>query len=308
MGGFERDVDLSMIPRKGQKVSATIVRCMEDYKKPPLRYTEAKLIKMMDPKNLNIGRPATYAATIEVIQRRKYVEIRDVEGIEQSCKTLTWQPMESDEIEEEEKTVHIGKEKNKFCPTELGIEVNSLMMRNFPDLMDYKFTSKMEDRLDEIAEGTSEWVDVLQEFWDKLLPLLEKMSKEKKKERIIGIHPDYGTDVVASMGYYGPMVSYDKVGDGKRSDTVTAPLKKPHKIETVTLKTALDILKYPKHLGNHPKTSKPIELKIGKFGPCVVHNRYVDRTKNDSANLPEGTDPDTVTLEDAVRYIDEKKE
>jgi DNA topoisomerase-1 len=298
--GFERDVDAGLIPKKGQKVDPQEVRCLEDYKKPPLRYTEAKLIKMMDPKNLNIGRPATYAETINTIQKRKYVEVRDVDGFEKECRTLTWAPGKSEEIDEEEKTVHIGKERNKFCPTELGIEVNSLMMRNFPDLMDYKFTSRMEDQLDEIAEGTSDWVEVLQEFWDKLTPLLEKMGKEKKKERVLGTHPEYGTDVVAAMGYYGPMLSYDRVGEGKKKDMVTAPLKKPYKIESVTLKTALEILKYPKLLGDHPKTGKPVELKTGKFGPYVVHGK-------ESANLAEDADPDLLTLEEALQLIEEKK-
>ena len=320
--GYDVETDLTKIPKKGSRVTAISVKCSEDYKKPPMRYTEAKLVKMMDPKNLNIGRPATYAETINTIQKRKYVEIKDVDGVEKKCKTITWTPDQkvnsnsksnsnktskskssSDKIpqlHEEDKTIHIGKEKNKFCPTELGMSVNNIMMRNFPDIMDYKFTSKMEDSLDEIAEGNIKWVKVLSDFWAKLDPLLQKLTVEKKVERVIGIHPDTGYEIIATMGYYGPMLSMqrDEDTDNKKNNNITAPIKKPLTIEKITLEEALDILKYPKNIGIYE--NKPVELKIGKFGPYVVCGKK-------SSNVPEDIDPDDLDLEAAIELLKKKE-
>lgn len=284
------------IPKKKQTVIPVDVKCTEEYKKPPLRYSEAGLVRKMDPKNLNIGRPATYAEIINTIQKRNYVEVVDVDGVEIESRTLTWCPNKNDDIVVDNKSIHLGREKKKFKPTTLGIEVNNIMLRNFPELMDYKFTSNMETQLDNIAEGSLEWVKCLDKFWLKLEPLLKKMENEKKVERILGKNPETGYDVIASMGYHGPMLSMAR--SEKKKDTATAPIKKPYKLETITLKQALEVLKYPKILGLHKK--KNVELKTGRYGFYVTWGK-------EGANLPDDINPDDIELDDALQYLEEKR-
>jgi DNA topoisomerase-1 len=283
------------VPKKGQKVIANEVKSDEEYKKPPLRYSEAGLVKKMDPKNLNIGRPATYAEIINTIQRKNYVEIKDINGVEKKSRFLTWKPAESDEIKLDEKVIYLGREKKKFTPTELGIEVNDILNKNFPEIMNYKFTANMELELDDIADGNSKWVKCIDKLWKKLEPLIKRMEGEQKKERIIGKHPETGYDITASIGKYGPMLTMAR--SNKKSENATAPIKKPYTMEKITLKQALEILKYPKILGVHKK--KIVELKTGKNGFYVTCG-------NESANIPEDVKPDDIDLDMALEFIENR--
>jgi len=284
-----------LLPKVSQKVNAKNVKCTEEYNKPPLRYSEAGLVKKMDPKNLNIGRPATYAEIINTIQKRKYVEIKNITGITKQSRQLYWCP--DIEIQLDEKTIYIGKENKKFCPTELGNSVNNLMIRNFPDLMDYKFTSNMEKQLDKIAEGSLNWIKCLQKFWNTLEPLLNNLNKEKKIERILGNNPETGYEIVASMGPYGPMLSMAR--SEKKSEKATAPIRTPYTLDTITLEEALNILKYPKILGIHKR--KNVELKKGK------HGFYITMGK-ENTNISDDIEPDNITLQYALDILNNKRE
>jgi DNA topoisomerase I len=286
-----------LVPVKKQKVEAIEVRCAEEYKKPPLRYSEAGLVKKMDPKNLNIGRPATYQEIINTIQKRKYVEVKDVEGIVKKSRILTWTPDESNDIIMEEKTIHLGREKKKFCPTELGMEVNTILVRNFPDLMEYGFTANMEAQLDEIAAGNRDWVDCVRTFWKKLEAQLDVMGKERKFQRILGKNPKTGHPVIASMGQYGPILTMGR--SEKKTENTIVPIKKPLTLGEITLEQALEVLKYPKILGVRGK--KNVELKIGAYGFYVT-------CEKEKTSIPPDIDPDTVTVELAIQYLAEKME
>ena len=283
-----------VIPKQGQKVVANEVRGSEEYKKPPLRYTEAGLVGKM--KKYSIGRPATVAESISTIQKKNYVKIDDINGVEKKSRTLTWNPTENDEIVIAEKSIFIGREKKKFMPTHLGTEVNNIMLRNFANIIDYKFTANLETELDNIANGKSDWVKCLSKFWKELEPLVKKLDTEKKVGRIVGENPETGYDVIASMGIYGPMLTMAR--SEKKSENATAPIKPPLTIEKITLAQALKILKYPKILGVHKK--KNVEIKTGKHGFYVTCG-------DKASNLPENVDPDDVTLEDALGYIEDKQ-
>jgi DNA topoisomerase I len=284
------------IPKKGNNVVAKEVRGSEEYKKPPMRYSEAGLVKKMDPKNLNIGRPATYAEIINTIQKRNYVEVKDVDGVEKKSRTLTWNSDVDDNITIDEKTIHLGREKKKFVPTQLGVSVNSILLRNFPNLMEYQFTATMETELDNIAEGEDDWTECLTKFWKQLKPLVEKMDTEKKVQRILGKNPDTGYDVIASMGFHGPMLTMAR--SEKKSENATAPIKPPYTLEKITLKQAITILKYPKILGVHKR--KNVELKTGQFGFYVTCG-------DNGANIPKDINPDDITLETALEYLEDKQ-
>lgn len=283
-----------LIPDIKQIVYPKIIKCSEEYNKPPLRYSEAGLVKKMDPKNLNIGRPATYAEIINTIQKRKYVEIKNISGIEKQSRILTWIP--NSDILLENKTIYIGKESKKFCPTALGISVNDVMIRNFPELMDYKFTSNMEKQLDKIAEGKLNWIECLQTFWNKLEPLLDTLNEEKKIERIIGKNPETGYDIIASMGAYGPILTMAR--SEKKTENAIAPIKSPYKLDDITLADALNILKYPKILGEYKR--ELVELKKGK------HGFYVTMGK-EGANIEDGIDPNSITFDFAVNILNNRR-
>lgn len=111
------------------------------------------LINKMDPKNLNIGRPSTYATFIEKIIKRKYVEIKDVEGKKMNIKKYQIKKDNPKVLDLEEKEVFLGKEKKKLVPTELGLKTTEFLEKNFNKIMNYDFTANMEKDLDNVAEG-----------------------------------------------------------------------------------------------------------------------------------------------------------
>lgn len=303
----------AIIPEKDKTVEPNEVTCVQDFPKPPMRYSEAGLIKKMDPKNLNIGRPATYAEIINVVQKRGYVEIADIEGKKQESIILSCFPEKV--IKTETKSVNIGKETKKFVPTQLGKEITKILCEYFPDIMDYAFTANMENELDEIADGEKEWTDVLKKFWDHLVPSLEKMKDIKPSQKELGNHPITGQPIVASIGRYGPMltmlapnevsnvskevskeVSKVSKASGKK---IIAPIKAPYTYDAITLEEATAILAYPKMLGKHEDQN--VELKKGRYGFYVVCG-------SSSVNVPETENPENLTLETAIELLEKKKE
>jgi DNA topoisomerase-1 len=142
----------------------------QHFTKPPARYTEATLIKELE-KNA-IGRPSTYAPIISVIQKRNYVK---------------------------------KNEQKRFYPTEIGTMVSDLLVEHFPQIVDIKFTAKMEEDLDKIAEGKKEWVALLKEFYQPFEQNLKKKYKEieKKVEKTEKTCPKCNSPLVIRMGRFG---------------------------------------------------------------------------------------------------------
>lgn len=285
---------IKKLPKNKTKLKSTSIVGVEEYKRPPSRYNEPSLVDKLDPKNLNIGRPSTYAAIISKIVDRGYVEVKDIEGEERPSLTIEWKGV-GVKIEEKEKVVVIGKENKKFVPTDLGKIVNSFLTTNFPTIMDYKFTATMEKNLDKIADGKRTWVNILTEFYNEFHPNVEKTAKnppivEDKFTRILGEDPETGEQIIATMAKYGPVIK-KKVG----SKYVFAPIKKPLTFKKVTLEDALKIFEYPKDLGKYK--NKKVVVKKGKFGLYIVWGK-------DNISIKEDVD----SLEDAVKLIEKDKE
>ncbi len=121
----------------------------QHFTQPPSRYSEATLIKVLEENG--IGRPSTYAPTLSTIQNRNYIE---------------------------------KNEQKKFCPTEIGTVVNDLLVAHFPKIVDIKFTAKMEDDLDEIAQGKEKWTGVCEDFYGPFEKNLKKKYEEVSKKDI----------------------------------------------------------------------------------------------------------------------------
>lgn len=139
---------------------------LEDTQKPPTRYNDAGLINKMDPKNLNIGRPSTYASIIDKIISRKYVEIKDIEGKEIVLNKYNITKSNPKSMSLESRAITIGKEKKKLVPTVLGRNVTDFLEKYFAKLMDYGFTANMEKQLDDVAEGKLDKLKVIKPFYE----------------------------------------------------------------------------------------------------------------------------------------------
>jgi DNA topoisomerase-1 len=278
---------LTKIPKLNEKLKLTEINVKQEYQKSPPRYNEASLVNKLDPKNLNIGRPSTYAAIITKIQERGYVEKLDNNGIEKNSKEFKWN-FKDNEIEEQNNKIIVGKDTGKLCPTATGKLVTEFLTEYFKELMDYKFTSNMEKKLDEIAEGKLNISKLLNDFYFKEFhPIIEKLSKENikyndKDKRILG-NDENGNTIIASVKRYGPVVFSEK------NDKVinVAPIKHPNKLETITLEKALELLSYPKILGKIGKSE--VKLNRGKYGLYV---KFGDKNINLS-----GIDEETITID-----------
>ncbi len=298
--------------------------------KPPARYTEASLVKELEKRG--IGRPSTYATVISTIQDRGYAK-------------------------------HEGK---TLIPTFTAFAVTTLLEKHFPELVDSDFTSGLEDKLDEVANGTQDPVKYLDDYYkgenglrakvdrqeDKIdpqeaklldLPLdgLEgikvavgrfgpyaKMLKDgeevstslpqdmdpsdltvKKLESLIklseeedkplGIHPEEGLPVFLLSGRFGPYVQLGEVTEENKKPKRVSLLR-GMKPEDVDLELALELLKLPRTLGEHPEDGKVVKAGVGRYGPYVVHDgKFKSLTKDDNVL--------TVGLDRAVELIAQKK-
>jgi DNA topoisomerase-1 len=179
---------------------------IEDTQKPPTRYNDASLINKMDPKNLNIGRPSTYASSLERIQDRKYVEVKDLEGKKIEVSKYNVKKSDPKKINVETKDLIIGKEKGKLVPTKLGRDVTEFLQKNFEMIMDYKFTANMEKELDDVAEGSLDNIEVIKKFYDYVKKCMGEIKfVDKPIGTILGSNNEI--EIKLMDGPYGKYVS-----------------------------------------------------------------------------------------------------
>ncbi|MBI5932086.1 MAG: type I DNA topoisomerase [Chloroflexi bacterium] len=172
----EENVRIPAGLEEGQKQELIRLIPEQHFTQPPPRYSEASLVGTLEENG--IGRPSTYAPTISTIQQRGYVERVD----------------------------------KRLIPTETGLTVNDLMVKYFPDIVDYQFTARMEEELDKIAEGQEDWVRVMSEFWtpfsEEVIKAQAEMPATKSGPEPIGRPcPTCGKDLVIRYGRYGKFIS-----------------------------------------------------------------------------------------------------
>ncbi|MCY4419440.1 MAG: type I DNA topoisomerase [Cytophagales bacterium] len=271
----------------------------EHFTRPPARYAEASLVKHLD--ELGIGRPSTYAPTIDTIQKRKYVIKRSEEGITRSYQYFVLDSKGS--IERGSKQELVGVEKNKLFPTDVALVVNDFLVERFTDILDYKFTARIEDELDEIAEGKISWQEMVGSFYSQFHP---KVSESAKKEvqantvRNLGTDPSTGKPVYAKLGRYGPYIQLgDHVDDGGDEKPRYVSLPKGKVLHGVTLGEALELLQLPRELGLWKE--EPITVGIGPYGPYVRHAKAF-------CTLPEDVSPFVIGLDEAIDLFKKKEE
>lgn len=284
------------IMQVGNVLERREITSTERFSMGPIRYTEASLVHKLE--ELGIGRPSTYAPTISTIQQREYVQKGDKKGEE---RTYTVDTLKGTKVTSRERKEMVGSEKGKLLPTDIGIVVNDFLMANFPDIMDYNFTAKVEQQFDRIAEGKEEWNTMMKVFDKSFEPTVDKVmnarSEHKAGERQLGKEPETGKPVFVKIGRFGPVVQIGSADDTEKPRFSQLPSDKS--IETITLEEALELFKLPRTIGEFEGSD--VVIGAGRFGPYVMHNKkYV--------SLPKGTDPMKVTLEEAIQLIGEKRE
>ena len=137
----EKEQENGLLPpvKLHETLSLKDIVATERFTQRPPRYTEASLVRRLE--ELGIGRPSTYAPTIQTIQNREYVVKGDKEGVERAYTVVS---LSKGKIEEAEKTETVGADRNKLMPTDIGTVVNDFLMEYFPDVLDYNFTASVE--------------------------------------------------------------------------------------------------------------------------------------------------------------------
>jgi DNA topoisomerase I len=237
----------------------------QHFTEPPPRYTEAGLVKALEERG--IGRPSTYAAIIETLRARKYVE----------------------------------DERRNFVPTDTGKIVSSFLVRFFPKYVDYEFTARLEDDLDDISRGDKEWVPVMKAFWRPFIDRVRDIEKTVSREEVaqarqLGTDPVSGRPVSVRIGQYGPFVQLGTKDDVEKPKF--AGLRPGQKMDSIALPEALKLFTLPRTLGELP-TGEAVSVGIGRFGPYVKYGAKYVSIKTD--------DPYTVEFPRALELIEEKR-
>ncbi len=282
--------------KKGQELTRREILATERFSQGPVRYTEASLVHKLE--ELGIGRPSTYAPTISTIQQRDYVHKGDKKGEERS---YTIDSLKGKQIKQSVRKELVGSDKGKLLPTDIGIVVNDFLMDNFKEIMDYNFTAKVEHDFDKIAEGKEKWTSMMKGFYKSFEPVVDKTlnarQEHKAGERELGKDPKSGRPVFAKIGRFGPVVQIGSAEDSVKPQFAQLPSELS--METLTLEEALELFKLPRTVGT--LEGADVVIGTGRFGPYILH-------KKKYTSLPKTVDPMAITLDEAVAFINEKRQ
>ncbi len=239
--------------------------------KPPARYTEATLVRKLESEG--IGRPSTYASIIGTIQDRGYVQ----------------------------------KQGSQLVPTFTAMAVTRLLEEHFTKLVDYRFTAQMEEQLDEVAEGKSERLPYLREFYsgdDGLDNQVKTHEEEIDPRKACTLKLD-GVSADVRVGRYGPYVQQDDNGE-----TISVSLPNEIAPADVTDQLTLELIERkklgPVSLGMHPEEGQAIYVKEGPFGSYLQlgeNSEEEGAPKPKRVGIPKTVKPEDVTLDMALKYL-----
>ncbi|WP_116807666.1 DNA topoisomerase I [Steroidobacter cummioxidans] len=251
----------------GDQVALLALRGEQHFTEPPPRFSEASLVKALEEHG--IGRPSTYASIISTLVNKKYTELLN----------------------------------RRFTPTDLGKIVNKFLTRNFHHYVEYGFTAKMEDDLDEIADGREAWVPVLERFWTEFKERVDVVDETVTREdvseaREIGSDPVTGKPISVRYGKYGPFVQMGTKDDEEKPKF--ASLKATQRMDTITLPEALELFTLPRTVGQMDD-GHAIRVAIGRFGPYIQYGAKKFASIKDD-------DPYTIELPRALELIKAKEE
>jgi DNA topoisomerase-1 len=243
--------------KEGDAVPIAKLYGEQHFTQPPPRYSEASLVKALE--QYGIGRPSTYASIISTLQRREYVIL----------------------------------DKKRFTPTDVGRVVNKFLTEHFAHWVDYEYTAKLEDELDDISNGKEEWVPMLEKFWKDFSAQVgakESVSrKDVTQEQMDEMCPKCGNhQLTIRLGRRGrfigctgyPDCDYTRNLDGAEG---SEPVKR--------------------EIGTDPKTHKLIQLLQGPYGPYVQLGEMEGDKKPKRVSVPKNVPPDSVDLSIALQLL-----
>jgi DNA topoisomerase-1 len=250
--------------QEGEPVEARELEPQDHSTQPPARYTEASLVKELEERG--IGRPSTYASIIGTIQDRGYV----------------W------------------KKGSALVPSWTAFSVVGLLEQHFARLVDYDFTARMEDDLDEIANGEEETVPWLRRFYfgngKAGLHALVNDHLDAIDPREVNSIP-LGDKIVVRVGRYGPYLQHGE-------ETASLPEDLPP--DELSIEKAQELLAAPsgdKELGKDPESGLPVLLRTGRYGPYFQLGEATEDEKPATASLFKGMEPEKVTLDEALKLL-----
>jgi len=293
-----RDREFTDLPKlsAGDSLNASEITATQRFTQAPARYSEASLVKKME--DLGIGRPSTSAQTISTIQARDYVKRGEKEGVRREYEVIR---LANDKISEETLSENTGSEKGKLVPTDVGMIVNQFLTEYFPEILDYNFTAKVEEKFDDIAEGKLGWKNEISDFYNSFHPEIEEINslrmERKVGERLLGNHPETGRPVSVKIGRFGPVVQIGNASDEEKP--LFASLLADQSVATITLEEALKLFELPRTIGEFE--GEPVVAAIGKFGPYVKHGKVF-------VSIPKDLTPQGITLEEAEQLILAKRQ
>jgi len=310
---LDDDAKSSQLPPMtvGQHLKLGELTARQSSSRAPARYNEASLVRTLE--EMGIGRPSTYAPTIDTIQQRGYVVKEDREGTPRDYRQLT---LSSTKIDQEVLSEMTGTEKNKLFPTDIAGIVTSFLVKHFGDVLDYQFTAMVESEFDVIAQGKESWQQMLTKFYSQFHPKVvaaEDVSREEAGQAsLLGTDPKTGKPMFVKIGRFGP---YVQLGDGENEEKPTfASLMPGQKMDTLKLDEAVELFKLPREVGEMPESfaatavdgtvfsvekGQVIIAKQGPFGP------YLEYGTKKYAPI-KGTDPLSITLDEAVALVEAK--
>ena len=273
----------------GDILTPQLLSATQRFTQRPPRYTEASLVKKLE--ELGIGRPSTYAPTISTIMQRDYVTKEDRAGTPRNYIRLE---VSGKQMIRQELTETVGIEKAKLFPSDIGMLVNDFLMDHFTEIVDYGFTAKTEEDLDRIADGALGWQQMLSDFYHPFHQVVTKtleQSRPTNAERMLGVDPKTGKEVIVRIGRFGPVAQIGSNDDEKKQ---FASLQKGQLVESITLEETLQLFQLPRQLGSY--MGKEISSSIGRFGPYIKHgSAFISIGKTDN--------PYTITTERAIELI-----
>ncbi len=252
--------------KTGDRVPLDRIHTDQHFTQPPPRFTEAALVKTLE--EYGIGRPSTYSSIIQTLLFRKYVEM----------------------------------EGRSFRPSDVGRAVSNFLSGHFTRYVDYDFTAKLEDELDEVSRGEKDWIPLMERFWGPFKELVDAKTEsvdrsEATGARELGVDTKSGKPVSVRLGRYGP---YAQIGTADDDDKPTfASLRPGQSMHTITLENALELFRLPRKLGEH--NGDEVSVGIGRFGPFAKRGSVY-------ASLKKEDDPYTIDLARALFLIEEKEE